>query len=48
MLYCDACKIWVQPVQWIDAALSGQADLREACPSCRQTLHQPEYAARPS
>jgi hypothetical protein len=46
MLYCHACKIWVQPIQWIDAALSGHAALREACPSCRQTLPQPERTAR--
>ncbi len=45
MLYCQACKIWVQPVQWIDSAFSGHADLHEVCPACHQTLPHPEHAA---
>ncbi len=45
MVYCDVCKNWVLPIQWVDSTFSGHWDLREACPSCRETL---QHAERPA
>ncbi len=48
MLYCTSCKIWVQPIQWIESAWSGELDLSEACPSCHQTATTSDRPARDS
>ncbi len=48
MVYCDVCKIWVQPIQWVDStfyAHYAQLDLLEACPVCHQKIPHPEPAA---
>ncbi len=45
MLYCGSCKIWVQPIQWVEVALIGQLDLLESCPSCHEKLPHPEPVA---
>ncbi|MFQ5848300.1 MAG: hypothetical protein ACE5IQ_11610 [Candidatus Methylomirabilales bacterium] len=45
MLYCPVCKIWIQPIQWLDPTFYGQVDILDACPSCHQPLPHPEPAA---
>lgn len=44
MVYCPVCKIWVQPIQWVDSTFYGHLDLLEACPGCHQQFSHPEPA----
>ena len=44
MLFCPVCRVWVQPIQWVDSAYNGQVFLLEACPTCHEKLPATERA----
>jgi hypothetical protein len=46
MLYCDLCKIWVQPILWVSPTLNGPLDLHQACPCCHGRLPHPASAVK--
>lgn len=45
MFYCTSCKIWVQPIQWVESVWSGELCVFEACPSCHQKPANPDRSA---